>query len=132
MRVLGILFLVLMGLALGLPPKAAQASPCPFHAQGNEQIEPARDSQGVLPGKIAATTVVYVASFDRPEPAPLDMGFGHEVPEGESCCHAAPTAATSHEPALGLRSSVSADARRSWLRRWAEPGIDIYRPPSLA
>lgn len=132
MRVLCMMFLVLAMLVLGSAPKAAQATPCPFHAHESGQLDAARDSVKAASGDIAAEAVFVAADSDRSETAPLHPMRAHQVPEGEACCHAVPTAVASNEPSLGLRISVTVDARRSWLRHWAEPGTDIYRPPAFS
>ena len=132
MRVLCMMFLAVVMLALGSVSKAAQATPCPFHALDGGQPDAARDSVRSASGDVAAEAVFVAADSDRSETDPPHPRRGHQVPEGEACCHAVPTAVASNESSLGLRTSVSVDARRSWPQHWAEPGTDIYRPPAFS
>ena len=131
MRALGVLLLLLTGLTLGLAPRAAQASPCPFHAHMHGGIAPAADRTEDLEDRAEAVTIVAAASFDRSETVPADSGVAHEVPDG-ACCHPAPIAAACPEPSLGPCASLSVSASCSAFRCWVEPDTDIYRPPALS
>lgn len=131
MRALGVLLLLLTGLTIGLAPGAAQASPCPFHAQMHARIAPAADRTEGLEDRTEAVTIVMATSFDRSETVPADPGVAHEVPDG-ACCHPAPIATAYPEPSLGPCASLSVSASCSAFRCWVEPDTDIYRPPALS
>jgi hypothetical protein len=131
MRSLGVLFLFVAGLLLGLAPRAAQASLCSFHADMHAAAPAAGRTDG-LRDVAKAITVAAAAIIDQSETVPLDSGDAHKVPDGQACCHPAPIATACAELGLGPCSPLSVSTSCSAFRCWAEPGTDIYRPPALS
>jgi hypothetical protein len=133
MRVLGMLVLLAVGFGFGATPKAASAEPCSFHAHhGAMAGQGTAGTEGTMAPAVPVETVATAApgqpDTSAPHPAP-----GHAVPEGQSCCHVAATAAPAAWPALEPRAPPGRRAvPRSWLPPWAAPGDGIFRPPTSA
>ncbi len=131
MRVLGVLLILLVGLGLGVVPEPASAEPCPHPTHGVPEVpqETGGKAAEVAPG----IETVMVAALESAAAVDPDPDSDHAVPEGQSCCHAAPTAAQAfgatvmppYRPAGGLRV-------RGSLPPPAAPTTDIYRPPAFA
>jgi hypothetical protein len=132
MRVLGALFL-LLGLMLGVVPRPAEASPCPFHSHTQHAATGQDSDQGaekVAPSAAATelTASIVPALTEVPSPKPLS---GHTVPEGQACCHAAATAVPALMPPLGPHARTGRRlALPAFLLRRPLLGADIYRPPA--
>ncbi len=132
MRALDVLVLLLLGLGLGFAPSPAGAAPCPFHADAPTGA--AHGSHGPANANAAGATV-EIAAADETEhlvtPAPRSPS-DHPVPEGQSCCHIAGTAALSVVPVLEPRGVARLTIPRVWLPPRAAPKADIFRPPASA
>ena len=132
MRVLGAL-LLLIGLALGFSPGTASASPCPSHAHHVGVVHAGDQGTGVVAAPaVSAEVVASVAPGLSLEAAP-DPVTGHVVPEGQACCHAAPTLIQGVEvdPVPFARASVARLMPRD-VRGGGRRSSDIFRPPAAA
>ena len=134
MRVLGAL-LLLIGLALGFSPGAAEAAPCPPHAHAHHAVVVEHANRGagkvaapVIPAEVAADAVADLLRAPAPEPF-----AGHVAPEGQACCHAPPSLiqGTEIDPV-----PLASEARARPAPRDAPGGgrrsFDIFRPPATA
>ncbi len=133
MRVLGILVLLVAGLGFGTASKSASAEPCPFHAHhGAMAGQETEGTEGTVAPAAPVETVAIAAPAQPDAPAPHPVS-DHTVPEGQSCCHVAATAAPAAWPALEPRAPPGhRPVPRSWLPPWAAPGDGIFRPPASA
>ncbi len=132
MRVLGAL-LLLIGLVLGFSPGTANASPCPSHAHHSVSVGHVDRGAGkVAAPAVSAEVVASVAPGLSLEATP-DPVTGHVVPEGQACCHAAPTLIQGVEvdPVPFARASVAHLMPRD-VRGGGRRSSDIFRPPSIA
>lgn len=133
MRAWGVLVLLVLGLGWGLASSPAGAAPCPLHAP--DEAVPAAPAGAPARGEPVAAAEVVAEAVPALEPssgAVPGAGFGHVVPDGLSCCHAAAAATLGIGPALGPRRVARVAAWRSWLPPWAAPTDGIFRPPALA
>jgi hypothetical protein len=130
MRVIGAL-LLLIGLALGFSPGAAEATPCPSHAHhavGHVDRGAGKVAAPVIPAEVAADVVADLLRAPAPEPF-----AGHVAPEGQACCHAAPSLIQGAEvdpvplPSEARVRPALRDARGDGRR-----AFDIFRPPATA
>jgi hypothetical protein len=128
MRVLGLLILLVIGLGFGAVPMPATAEPCP-HPTHSPAATHGTYGQAAAP----AAEVVVVAARDRAGVVAPHPASDHAIPEGQSCCHAAPAAAQAIGiavvPYRRMAGTVSLD---SGLPPRAAPTTDIYRPPAFA
>ncbi len=128
MRVLGLLVLLVIGLGFGVEPMPATAEPCPHPTHSPKATLGANGQAAAAP----AAEIVVVATHDRAGAVAPDPVSNHAIPEGQSCCHAAPAAAQ----AIGIAvvpyrrpaGTVSLDGD---LPPRAAPTADIYRPPAF-
>jgi hypothetical protein len=130
MRVIGAL-LLLIGLALGFSPGAAEATPCPSHAHhavGHVDRGAGKVAAPVIPAEVVADAVADLLRAPSPEPF-----AGHVAPEGQACCHAAPGVLQGAEvdpvplPSEARARPAPRDARGDGRR-----AFDIFRPPATA
>ena len=128
MRVFGLLVLLVIGFGYGGMPTPTTAEPCP-HLTHSPTMTHGIDGRAAAP---AAESVVVAAQDPAGAVAPNPVS-DHAIPEGQSCCHAAPTAAQ----AVGIavvpycRSAGKVPLDSSLPPRVA-PTTDIYRPPAFA
>ena len=132
MRVLGAL-LLLIGLALGFSPGAAEATPCASHAHhavavGHVDRGAGKVAAPVIPAEVAADAVADLLRAPSPEPF-----AGHVAPEGQACCHAAPSLiqGTEIDP-VHLASEARARPAPRDARGDGRRAFDIFRPPATA
>ena len=130
MRVLGLLILLVIGLGFGVVPMPAIAEPCP-HPMHNATAPHGTD--GKAAAVAPAAEIVVLAAPDRAGAVAPHPVSDHAIPEGQSCCHAAPAAAqavgTAIVPYRRAAGKVPLDGS---LPPRAAPTTDIYRPPAFA
>ena len=132
MRVLGAL-LLLIGLVLGFSPGAAEATPCPSHAHhavsvGHVDRGAGKVAAPVIPAEVAADAVADLLRAPSPEPF-----AGHVAPEGQACCHAAPSLIQGAEvDPVPLPSEARARPALRDARGDGRRAFDIFRPPATA
>jgi hypothetical protein len=127
MRAVSVLVLLLLGFGLGFVPSPASAAPCPLHAAAHG--DHGSETAGAAAAKVEIATAAETDHLLQPTPrSPSD----HPVPEGQSCCHIAGTAALPVGPVLEPRAKARAPRARSWLPPRAAPVPDIFRPPASA
>ena len=132
MRVLGAL-LLLIGLALGFSPGAAEAAPCPSHAHHSVPVGHVDRGAGkvaapAVSAEVVATVVPGLSLEATPDPI-----TGHVVPEGQACCHAPPSFIQSADTdPLPLIPAFRAHPATRDVRGDGRRPFDIFRPPSIA
>jgi hypothetical protein len=128
MRVLGLLVLLAIGLGFGGMPMPATAEPCPHPTHGPAATH-GTDGQAAAP----AAEIVVVAAHDRAGAVAPHPVSDHAIPEGQSCCHAAPAAAQAGGTAVvPYRRPVGKVPLDGSLPPRVAPTTDIYRPPAFA
>jgi hypothetical protein len=129
MRLLGLLVLLVIGLGFGVGPMPATAEPCPHPTHSPTATLGANGQAAAAP----AAEIVVVATHDHAGAVALHPVSDHAVPEGQSCCHAAPAAAQAIGIAIvpyrRLAGTVPLDGG---LPPRVAPTTDIYRPPAFA
>ena len=128
MRMFGLLVLLVIGFGFGGMPMPTTVEPCPHHTHSPTMTH-GIDGQAAAP---AAESVV-VATHDQAGAVAPNPVADHAIPEGQSCCHAAPTAAqavgTAVMPYRRAAGKVPLDGS---LPPRVAPTTDIYRPPAFA
>ena len=129
MRVLGLLVLLVIGLGFGVGPMPATAEPCPHPTHSRTVTHGPNGQAAAAP----AAEIVVVATHDRAGMVAPHPVSDHAIPEGQSCCHAAPAAAQAIGIAIvpyrRLAGTVPLDGG---LPPRVAPTTDIYRPPAFA